>query len=230
MGDQEYGNDAAKTPGGLTALPYVAAELKTERLLLRPLNKNDIDDVHAYQKRKDVVRYLLWEVRDHEESAKNLEKRLAMVELSEDGDGIIFAVELPDPAGGHGRVIGDISIFLKSVKHAQLEVGWIFHPAVHGRGFATEAARAVLRLCFETLGAHRVFAELDPRNEASARLCELIGMRQEGVLRENEIFKGEWSDSAIFSILASEFAASAETPVEAGDAAEAAAKAAAGTS
>jgi RimJ/RimL family protein N-acetyltransferase len=202
--DQENLNETVAAPGGLTNLPFVAQEIATERLLLRPLNKNDINDVHAYQKRKDVLRYLLWEVRDHEESAKNLEKRIAMVELTDDGDGIIFAVELPDPAGGHGRVIGDIGVMLKSAKHSQLEVGWIFHPAVHGRGYATEAAKAVLALCFETLGAHRVFAELDPRNEASARLCELIGMRQEGLLRQNEIFKGEWSDSAIYAILASE--------------------------
>lgn len=203
-------NDAPSSdaePRGLIGLPYEARDIRTERLLLRSLSKNDLDDVHAYQKRKDVVRYLLWEVRDHEESAAHLEKRIAMTGLSRDGDGLIYAVELPDPAGGHGRVIGDMSIFLKSAEHGQLEVGWVFHPAVHGRGFATEAATAVLDLCFNTLGAHRVFAELDPRNEASARLCERLGMRQEALLRENEIFKGEWGDLAIYAILASEFAA-----------------------
>ena len=62
---------------------------------------------------------------------------------------------------------------------------------MHGRGFATEAAQAVLDVCFNTLGAHRVYAQLDARNEASARLCERLGMHQEALLRENEIFKGE---------------------------------------
>ena len=195
----------AEAAHGLTGLPYGAVELHTERLLLRPLTKNDLDDVHAYQKRKDVVRYLMWEVHDHEESAKHLEKRIAMTELAEDGDGLIYAVELPDPAGGHGRVIGDMSIFLKSAAHAQVEVGWVFHPAVHGRGYATEAAEAVLAICFRTMGAHRVFAQLDPRNEASARLCERLGMRKEAHLRENEIFKGEWGDTVIYGLLDAEY-------------------------
>ncbi|MFF1635438.1 GNAT family N-acetyltransferase [Leifsonia sp. NPDC058248] len=198
-------NGADEDPHGLNGLPYGAEELRTERLVLRPLNTDDLDDVHAYQRLKDVVRYLYWEVHDHEESAEHLKKRIAMNRLAEDGDGLIYAVELPDPAGGHGRVVGDLSIFLKSAKFAKLELGWVFHPAVHGRGYATEAAEAVLKVCFENLGAHRVFAQLDPRNEASARLCERLGMQKEALLRETEIFKGEWGDTAVYAMLDHEY-------------------------
>lgn len=195
----------------LDSLPYPACEMRTERLLLRPLTKNDVENLHSsYQKRADVVRYLQWEVHDHDEPSKNLEKRMAMAELSRDGDGLMFAAELPDPDGGHGRVIGDVSVFLKSAKDAQFEVGWVFHPAVHGKGYATEAAQALLCLCFETLGAHRVFAELDPRNEASARLCEILGMRQEALLKEREMVDGQWHDMAIYALLAPEHAANLE--------------------
>lgn len=200
-------NDAGDTPHGATGLPYGAEELQTERLLLRPLNAGDLDDVHEYQKLKDVVRYLYWEVHDHDESAEHLKKRIAMNRLAADGDGLIYAVELPDPEGGHGRVVGDISVFLKNARFGQVEIGWVFHPAVHGRGYATEAAEAVLKVCFETVGAHRVFAQLDPRNEASARLCERLGMRKEAHLRQNEIFKGEWGDTAVYGILDSEYRA-----------------------
>nr|WP_249776884.1 GNAT family N-acetyltransferase [Leifsonia sp. C5G2] len=188
-------------------MPYAAEQLHTERLLLRPLNTGDLEDVHAYQKLKDVVRYLYWEVHDHDESAEHLRKRIAMNRLAENGDGIVFAVELADPSGGPGRVIGDISLFLKNAAWGKFEMGWVFHPAVHGRGYATEAAQRVLQLCFETLGAHRVFAQLDARNDASARLCERIGMRQEALLRETEIFKGEWSDTAVYAILEQEYRA-----------------------
>jgi RimJ/RimL family protein N-acetyltransferase len=197
----------------LDSLPYSACELRTERLVLRPLTKNDLADLHSsYQKRADVVRYLRWEVHDHDEPSRNLEKRMAMTELSHDGDGLMFAVELPDPDGGHGRVIGDVSVFLKSAKDAQFEVGWVFHPAVHGKGYATEAAQALLCLCFDTLGAHRVFAELDPRNEASARLCGILGMRQEALLKERELVDGEWHDMAIYGLLAPEHDANAGHP------------------
>ncbi|MEO8906596.1 MAG: GNAT family protein [Microbacteriaceae bacterium] len=191
---------------GSDSLPYLPCELITKRLVLRPLTKDDIDSMHAaYQKRKAVVRYLRWEVHDHDEPSKNLVRRLAMAQLTDDGDGLIYAVELPETDGGHSRVIGEVSVFLKSKVDAQFEVGWVFHPAAHGHGFATEAAHALLELCFNTLDAHRVFAELDARNETSARLCELLGMRQEALLRERELVDGEWHDMAIYAVLDSEY-------------------------
>ena len=104
-------------------------------------------------------------------------------------------------------MIGDLSVFLTSREHAQVAVGWVFHPDWHGQGFATEAAGALLDLAFGELGAHRVFAELDPRNEASAALCLRLGMRLEAHFVENEFFKGQWSDLQVFGILAREHGA-----------------------
>jgi len=197
------------TTTGLLALPFETREIATERLRLRPLTKNDLESrSENYQKRTDVVRYLRWEVRDHDEPAKNLEKRIALDKLAGDGDGLIFAVELcaTDGSTNH-RVIGDVSLFVKSAQDAQVEIGWVFHPAVHGRGFATEATRALLGIAFGELGAHRVYAELDAANEASARLCEILGMSREALLRERDNIDGEWHDVAIFGLLDREFAA-----------------------
>ncbi|MGN6203714.1 GNAT family N-acetyltransferase [Humibacter sp.] len=197
------------TDAGLLALPFETREISTERLRLRPLTKSDLESRSAnYQKRTDVVRYLRWEVHDHDEPAKNLEKRIALDRLAHDGDGLIFAVELcaTDDSDDH-RVIGDVSLFVKSAKDAQVEIGWVFHPAVHGRGFATEAATALLKVAFDELGAHRVYAELDAANEASARLCEILGMSREALLRDRDHVDGEWRDVAIFGLLDREFAA-----------------------
>ncbi|QDZ15601.1 GNAT family N-acetyltransferase [Humibacter ginsenosidimutans] len=194
---------------GLLALPFETREITTERLHLRPLTKADLEHrSQNYQKRSDVVRYLRWEAHDHDEPAKNLEHRIALERLSRDGDGLIFAVELcaTDGSSEH-RVIGDISLSVKSAKDAQAEIGWVFHPAVHGRGYATEAAKALLNVAFGELGAHRVYAELDAANEASARLCEILGMTREALLRDRDHVDGEWHDVAIFGLLADEFAA-----------------------
>lgn len=194
---------------GLLALPFDTREIATERLRLRPLTKSDLEHrSENYQKRRDVVRYLRWEVHDHDEPAQNLAKRIALDRLAHDGDGLIFAVELcaTDGSDEH-RVIGDVSLFVKSAKDAQVEIGWVFHPAVHGRGYAPEAARALLELAFGELGAHRVYAELDAANEASARLCEILGMSREALLRDRDHVDGEWRDVAIFGLLAREFAA-----------------------
>jgi RimJ/RimL family protein N-acetyltransferase len=197
------------TGAGLLALPFETREIATERLRLRPLTRSDLEHrSENYQKRKDVVRYLRWEAHDHDESAENLEKRIALERLTRDGDGLIFAVELcaTDGSTDH-RVIGDISLSVKSTRDAQAEIGWVFHPAVHGRGFATEAATALLGVAFRELGAHRVYAELDAANEASARLCEILGMTREALLRERDHVDGEWHDVAIFGLLADEFEA-----------------------
>ncbi|MFG3117171.1 GNAT family N-acetyltransferase [Streptomyces sp. NPDC048197] len=64
--------------------------------------------------------------------------------------------------------------------------------------------RALLALGFEELQLHRVQAELDGRNTASARLLERLGVRREGHLRENEFPDGEWSDEVVHAMLARE--------------------------
>lgn len=209
MSNEAHTHEATDMPAGvygLRGIPYDAAELTTQRLVLRPLTDDDMETAQSLRQREGVARYLLWEVHEREQGEEQYAARRELRRLEHDGDGMVFAVELAGP-GANGRVIGDMSVFVKSVAEAQLEVGWVFHPAVHGRGLATEAAEALLRLCFERLGAHRVVAKLDPRNEASARLCDSLGMRREGHFIEDAWVKGEWTDTCLHAILDREFAA-----------------------
>lgn len=187
-------------------LPVEARPIRTERLLLRPLTEADTDDVFAYQSLPDVVQYLPWPVRDREESREHTVKRAGFTRLADNNDAIILGAEQVGPNGEPGPVIGDMSIILRSAVNAQVAIGWVFHPSRQGRGYATEAARAVLEFAFTEIGAHRVFAELDPRNAASVGLCQRLGMRLEGIFVENEIFKGEWADLAVYALLDREWA------------------------
>lgn len=190
--------------------PYEAVVLTTERLTLRPMTLSEASEQHSqFKSARSIVRYLRWEVRDHDhdDNKNGIGKRLAAGSIARTGDGLVFAVELTDPDGGHGREIGDISVFLKSRRNAQVEIGWVFHPAIHGRGFATEATTAAIDLCFNELGAHRVFAELDTRNEASARLCGILGMRQEALMKDRELVDDEWHDMAIYAVTEPEWRA-----------------------
>lgn len=193
-------------PVGLT-LPVEAHPIRTERLVLRPLTGADADDVFAYQSLPDVVEYLPWPVRDREESRDHTVQRAGFTRLAGSKDAIVLGVELVGPNGEPGPVIGDLSVFLRSAVDAQVAIGWVFHPSRQGRGYAAEAARAVLEFVFTEVGAHRVFAEVDPRNTASVALCLRLGMRLEGLFVENEIFKGEWGDLAVYAILDREWAA-----------------------
>ena len=78
------------------------------------------------------------------------------------------------------------------------------HPAFQGRGLAAEGASALLDLAFGRLAAHRVYAHLDVRNAASARLCERLGMRREATMLEDEFDDG-WQDSATYAMLRREW-------------------------
>jgi RimJ/RimL family protein N-acetyltransferase len=88
-----------------------------------------------------------------------------------------------------------------SAQHRGGEVGWVLNPDHSGRGYATEAAHAVLHLAFDGLGLHRVVARVDARNDPSLRLAARLGMRREVHLMANEWFKGEWSDEIDFALL-----------------------------
>ncbi|HEX7837141.1 MAG TPA: GNAT family protein [Kofleriaceae bacterium] len=86
------------------------------------------------------------------------------------------------------------------------ELWCVLAPAEHGRGIVTEAARAVIELAFGQLGMHPLLGDCDPRNAASARLMERLGMRREAHHVQNLWAKGEWCDSWIYALLASEWA------------------------
>jgi RimJ/RimL family protein N-acetyltransferase len=183
------------TPPGTT--------LETARLILRPFNADDFDDLYAYQSRPDVARYLTWEARDRAQARRALEEQCAETTLDAEGKWLTFAVVWREA----NRVVGEIGLKWLSQKHRQGEMGYVFNPDHHGRGLATEAAEAMLTLGFGSLGWHRIIGSCDPRNEASARLMERIGMRKEAHFAHSLFLKGEWVDELVFAILDQEWRA-----------------------
>ena len=182
--------------------PYrFTAPIVTERLVLRLMTPDDTDAVHAWMSDPEVARYTLYEPRTLDEVAETVAKSAAAATLEKDDDWIQPAVDLP----GAG-VIGAIYFKLTSLDDSTAEIGWAFTRGFHGKGYAAEAASALLDLAFDELGLHRVYAELDPRNAASVALCLRLGMRHEAHFVENMMFKGEWADTGIYGILAREWA------------------------
>lgn len=189
-------------------LPYTLDRpISTERLTLRLMTPADLDDVHAYQSRDDVCRYLLYEPRTRDEVAGKLVEFAAATTLAKDGDYLQLALDLAGRNGEPSRVIGDSYFTIASAEHSRAEIGWTMHPDYTGRGYAAEAASAMLGLAFGALRLHRVFAELDPRNDASVALCRRLGMRHEAHFVKDMIFKGEWADTGLYAILRDEWLA-----------------------
>jgi RimJ/RimL family protein N-acetyltransferase len=189
-------------------LPYVFTRpIHTERLVLRLMAASDVDDIHAYQSREDVCRFLLYEPRTRDDVAERIARNALATTLEKDGDYLQLALELPATPDAPARVIGDSFFTLSSVENSRGEIGWTMHPDFMGKGYAAEAARAVLGLAFETLRLHRVYAELDPHNEASIALCGRLGMREEAYFVSDLLFKGEWADTGLYAILREEWLA-----------------------
>jgi len=197
-------------PGMIDAprLPWeFTSPLRTDRLVLRPMTAADVQDVYAYQSREDVCRYLLFEPRTLDEVAAKVAQFSQATTLAVDGDYLQLALELPATPDSPARVIGDSYFTIASAENSRGEIGWTMHPDFTGMGYAAEAASAVLRIAFETLGLHRVIAELDPRNGASVALCTRLGMREEAYFVSDLWFKGEWGDTGLYAILRDEWLA-----------------------
>jgi RimJ/RimL family protein N-acetyltransferase len=180
-----------------------AYPLETERLLLRPYTTDDLDALHAIIRRDDVNRYLYSEPRDRDETRDVLARLMTKTAFDDENEEIQLAVAVK----GLGAVIGHVMLRRTSREHRQGEVGYIIHPDHHGHGYATEAARVMLRIGFDELGLHRIVGRLDARNARSARVLERLGMRREAHLRENELIKGEWCDELVYAMLGGEWRA-----------------------
>jgi RimJ/RimL family protein N-acetyltransferase len=175
--------------------------VRSARLLLRPLTEADVDDLVEYRSLPEVCRYVPFEPQSADDVIARMNGPWRQQTLDQEGSSITLGAELKDS----GKLIGDVMLRWLSAEHHCGEIGYVFNPAYAGRGYAAEAAHGGLHLAFDDFGLHRVMARIDARNSASARLATRLGMRQEAYLRENEWFKGEWTDEIDFAILAQEW-------------------------
>jgi len=186
----------------------VPVPLETDRLVLRPFEPGDLDALFDIHSRADVARYLYWEPRTREQVRAVLKTKIERAAIRVEGDSVSLAACVKES----GELIGDLTIFWRKAEDRTAEIGFIVHPAHQGRGYATEAGRALLRLTFEDLGCHRVIGRLEARNGASARVLERLGMRREAHFVENEFVKGEWQSEIVYAILDREWAGSTADP------------------
>ena len=183
----------------------VASPIKTARMTLRPYQASDLPALHAMFGREDVCRYLPWAPMDLDQARAKIEQRLKQHRIDAEGQAIVLAAV----ESATGRHVGEFMLRLSNAESRQGEVGWSLHPDAHGRGLATEGAREMLRIGFEELGLHRITAGCDPRNEASLRVMERLGMRREAEFIESWLLKGEWVGEVVCAVLESEWRESA---------------------
>jgi RimJ/RimL family protein N-acetyltransferase len=188
----------AKTP----ELSFITmfSELKTSRLILRRLFASDAEAILAYRCLPEVCRYQTWEPQSLEEIGAFIAEQQELIP-NHPGTWFQMAITLKE----HGKLIGDCGLHFLETDHHQAEVGISISPVYQGQGYAGEALQEVLNYLFFSLGKHRVYASVDPRNFASIALMEKVGMRKEAHFRQSIWFKGEWADDVIYAVLEDEW-------------------------
>ena len=174
--------------------------LETGRLVMREFRERDWQAVHEYASDPEVVRYMEWGP-NKETDTRNFVQRAISQQDEQLHKDFEFAVILTDDE----RLIGGCGIHVSHPETPVGLIGYCFNQLFWGNGLGTEAAGALLGFGFGELGLHRVAAACDPRNVASVRVLEKIGMQREGHFREHRRVRGEWCDSLWYAILEDEW-------------------------
>jgi len=105
-----------------------------------------------------------------------------------------------------GTKIGYILQFNMLTPYAKLqEIGYAIIPSERGKGYCTEATQLMVDYLFLSKGIARIQATTHPKNVASQKVLEKVGFKREGTFRKPVLFRGEWIDGFMFSILREEW-------------------------
>lgn len=181
--------------------------LETERLQLRAYRLEDAEDVFSWTADPQMSLYTDWEPHAAlEDSRETIRKR---IQRGVEGRAASFAIVLKEEA----KVIGNVSV-MPQWRQGSVGMGYDIARACWNRGYATEAARATIGYCFDSIGMNRVEALCYPENEASLRVMLKAGMTHEATLREYMAIKGVYRNLHSCSILREEWSGESVPPGE----------------
>lgn len=171
-------------------------EIKSERISLKKLKYEDLDFIYKMASEPLVYYYESDEKPNKEETYKKYSKKISSMEEFPD-EYLIFLISiLPEEIP-----IGEVFIQLNWEEMREWEIGYEVHPDYWGNGYATEAVKLLMKHCFENLNAHKVVGFCNANNTKSANLMERVGMNRDGILREGRLWRNEWCDEYVYSIL-----------------------------
>jgi [ribosomal protein S5]-alanine N-acetyltransferase len=175
--------------------------LRTPRLVLREFTAEDWAVTHAYQQDPRYLRYY-----DRDTVTERQAKAMVYTFIVWQGEKPRARAQLAITLAGTGELVGNVGLRREEPGAPMADLGYELSPTHWGRGFATEAARAMVDLGFGTWdGLHRIHAHCIADNEASARVLQRVGMREEARLRDHQWFKDRFWDVALFGMMADEW-------------------------
>ncbi len=176
-------------------------QLKTERLILRPLLPTDAKNIFAYAKNPNVSQFTLWE--PHKSTADSLK-------FITDYAQPLYKAQVPEPFGiilksNPKKVIGTVGCFWVSKPSQTMELAYAIAEPFWGKGLVAEASESVLDYCFKNLMVNRIQSRCKIENKASSRVMEKVGMNFEGTLKSAILHRNRFWDMHYYTILKSDW-------------------------
>lgn len=174
-------------------LPF--PNLETERLILRRIDANDVNEVFLLRSNEAIMKYIPRPLITTTEEAM---EHINMIESKIVGnEGINWAITLKnDP-----KLIGIIGHYRIKPEHFRAEIGYIIAPDFSGKGIVSEAVKAVVDYGFDVMNLNSIEAIIAPQNHASEKVLLKNKFVKEAHLLENEYYNGTFLDTVIYSLL-----------------------------
>ena len=171
--------------------------LSTERLLLRRVTQEDVNEIFFLRSDKEVLEYL---AKDPVTSIEQVSLFIKSInELEDNNNAVTWGITLKE----NGNLIGTICYWNLAKEHYRAEMGYALHPDLQGKGIMQEAIRAVLRYGSENMKLHSVEARVDPANTSSIKLLERNNFIREGLFKEDYFYNGSFLNTAVYSLILS---------------------------
>ncbi|UCM87648.1 GNAT family N-acetyltransferase [Streptomyces marincola] len=168
----------------------------SERLLLRELTVDDVDDVHAIYGDATATEHLSFEPRSRDQVAHIVARSMVSAFATPREE---YALAVCERAGA--RLVGYARLAMDPHGQRAATIGFALRPDVWGAGYGTELVRALVALGFEDLGLHRLWAARAPENSASRTVLDRAGLVEEGRIRHHVHVRGAWRDSVVHAIV-----------------------------
>ena len=173
--------------------------LETERLLLRRVSSDDVNEIMELRGNPETMKYIPRPL------VTNTDEALAHIKMIDDkieaNEGINWAITLK----GNPKLIGVIGHYRIQPENHRCEIGYMILPQYNGQGIVTEAVKAVLQYGFDDLQMHSIEGVIDPDNIASEKVLLKNGFVKEAHILENELWDGKFWDTVIYSLLKRNF-------------------------
>jgi len=174
--------------------------LKTERLRIRPLSENDIENVYNLQSLEETARYNTSKIPENLSETKITVENWILENNKEESKKFIFAIDLIEDE----KFIGLIGINLGKEHYRNAEIWFQFDYRFWNQGYATESLRKIIEFGFEDLKLHRIEAGCAVDNIGSFSVLEKVGMLREAHTRQLLPLKSGWSDNYGYAILSTD--------------------------